>query len=410
MWETLFDHYLTRLIRTGQLSVTYPDGRRRQFGDGAGPAAALQVRDRATMRAICLNPEIGFGEGYMNGTVTTEGSSLEDNMRLVLRNVARGNTTGWLRAADGMRYALRNFWMRNSPRSARANVAHHYDLSDEFYRLMLDADMQYSCAYFGDPDMTLDAAQAAKKAHIANKLRIEPGMSVLDIGCGWGGMALTLARDYGARVTGVTLSENQLATAQARVREAGLGDRIDLQLMDYRALDRHFDRIVSVGMLEHVGAPQFRTYFDKVAELLDPDGVALIHTIGRNGPPTSQSPWLAKYIFPGGYVPSLEELVVPIARARLWNLDIESWRLHYAMTLRHWWRNFEANIDEVRSMYDERFIRMWRFYLLACIMVFEERDQMVFQFQLGHRRDAVPLTRDYLYRDGAASRSREAAE
>jgi cyclopropane-fatty-acyl-phospholipid synthase len=298
--------------------------------------------------------------------------------------------------------------MRNNARRSQSNVTHHYDISDEFYRLFLDKDMQYSCAYFAHPEMTLEDAQIAKKNHLARKLCVEPGMRVLDIGCGWGGMALTLAGEFGAHVTGVTLSENQLRTALQRANACGLTNKVELKLLDYRALTEPFDRIVSVGMLEHVGSPHFHDYFAKVADLLKPDGVALIHTIGRNGRPTVQSPWLNKYIFPGGYVPSLEELVVPIGRSGLWNLDIESWRLHYAMTLRHWLNRFEDNLSEVLRMYDERFVRMWRFYLIACIMVFEEADQCVFQLQLGHKRDAVPLTRDYLYEDTSIYRQNAA--
>lgn len=409
MWATVFNSIARQLVVEGELEVTYPDGRTIRYGPGPEPAAALQIHDTATLRAICRQPELGFGEGYMNGTVTVDGSTLEDMMRLAVRNSIRGKMPGWVKSIETLQYALRGFLMRNNAIKSRSNVAHHYDISDDLYSLFLDEDMQYSCAYFVHPDMTLEEAQAAKKAHIARKLCIEPGMRVLDIGCGWGGMALTLARDFGARVTGVTLSRNQLATARRRAAAAGLDRRTEFRLLDYRALDETFDRIVSVGMLEHVGAPHFQEYFSKVADLLDPDGVALIHTIGRNGPPTIQSPWLNKYIFPGGYVPSLQELVTPVGKAGLWNLDIENWRLHYAITLRHWLQRFDAEQDRVRAMYDDRFIRMWRFYLLACIMVFEEVDQCVFQLQLGHKRTAVPLTRDYLYHTEAMA-NRQAAE
>ena len=397
MWATVLDSILSKLIVEGELDVTYPDGRTRRYGPGGDPFAAVQIHDTATMQALCRYPEIGFGEAYMDGTLTTDGSSLMDVMKLAVRNSYAGKMPGWTRVLERLRYGFRKIVMRNTARRSRANVAHHYDISDALYRLFLDKDMQYSCAYFTHPDIALEDAQIAKKNHIARKLCIEPGMRVLDIGCGWGGMALTLSRDYGAHVTGVTLSQNQLATAQGRAAKAGLSAQTEFRLQDYRALDQKFDRIVSVGMLEHVGAPHFQEYFDKVGDLLAPDGISLIHTIGRNGPPTTQSPWLNKYIFPGGYVPSLEELVIPVGKAGLWNLDIESWRLHYAMTLRHWLQRFDRQLPRVREMYDERFIRMWRFYLIACIMVFEEADQCVFQLQLGHKRDAAPLTRDYLY-------------
>ena len=334
----------------------------------------------------------------MDGTVQFfSDTGLEDLLRLVLRNRSPNAFPAWVRALDRTRFHLRRFIQRNTADKAKANVAHHYDLSDDLYRLFLDEDMQYSCAYFARPSMTLEQAQAAKKAHIAAKLLLQPGLHVLDIGCGWGGMALTLARDYNVRVTGVTLSENQLATAQKRAEQAGLADRVTFKLMDYRDLSDRFDRIVSVGMLEHVGVPHYEAYFEKVADLLAPDGVALIHTIGRIAPPISHSPWIHKYIFPGGYVPSLSELAGPLEKSGLWQTDIEVWRLHYAMTLRTWRDRFDANLDTVRQNYDERFIRMWHYYLTACIMGFEEQHQAVYHFQLAHRRDAVPLTRDYLY-------------
>ena len=397
MWQAVLDRVLRGFITCGTLRITYPDGTARTYGDATQPEAHITLHDSALMARLVRNPEMAFGEGYMNGTLTVDEGGLESAMRIAIRCAASGSLPLLQQIQDWAGYLLRPILQRNSVRSARRNVAHHYDLSDDFYRLMLDPDMQYSCAYFQQPWMTLEQAQAAKKAHIARKLCLEPGMRVLDIGCGWGGLALTLARDHGVQVTGLTLSQNQHRTATARVRQAGLTDRIDIRLMDYRQMQDQFDRIVSVGMLEHVGAPQLRTYFDRVAALLKPDGVALIHSIGRNGPPTGQSPWLNKYIFPGGYVPSLEEIVRPVARTGLWFLDVESLRLHYALTLRAWRDRFESNLDQVRAMYDDRFIRMWRFYLTACILVFEERDQTVFQLQLGHRRDAVPLTRDYLY-------------
>ena len=408
MWDRIFDRMLSRLIVTGTLHITYPNGTQRTYGSEVGPTAGLHIADGATIRALCLQPDLAMGEGYMDGRITIENDDLETLLRLLLQNRREDLFPLWVRLATRAQTAVRGWIQRNTPVSARANVAHHYDISDDLYRLFLDEDMQYSCAYFSDPGQSLEEAQRAKKAHIAAKLQIEPGMRVLDIGCGWGGMALTLARDYGARVTGVTLSENQLATAQARARAAGLADRINFRLIDYRALDDRFDRIVSVGMLEHVGVPHYPEYFAKVADLLDPDGVALIHTIGRCAPPMVTSAWILKYVFPGGHVPSLSELAGPIEAAGLWSLDIEVLRLHYAMTLRHWRDRFEAQIDTVRRMYDERFIRMWRFYLTACMLAFEEQPQAVFQFQLARRRDAVPLTRDYLYPSQQAHRQHAA--
>ena len=404
MWTTLLDRMARRLIRQGQLTLTYPDGQTRIYGSGT-PAAAMHIRTDAALRALCLQPELALGEGYMDGTIDIGGNdALEALLTLLLHNRRPDAFPAYIRALDRLRFHARAWIQRNSSKTAKANVAHHYDISDDLYRLMLDADMQYSCAYFRDPGMTLEEAQAAKKHHIAAKLRIEPGMSVLDIGCGWGGMALTLAGDYGAQVTGVTLSENQLATAQQRAAQAGLSDKITFRLMDYRDLTDRFDRIVSVGMLEHVGLPHYDDYFSKVADLLDPDGIALIHTIGRVSPPMAHSPWIHKYIFPGGYVPSLSELMPALERSGLWQADIEVWRMHYALTLRAWRDRFDASLDTVRGWYDDRFIRMWRYYLTACIMAFEQQKQCVYHLQLAHRRDAVPLTRDYLYTPTSAQR------
>ncbi|MEM9523570.1 MAG: cyclopropane-fatty-acyl-phospholipid synthase family protein, partial [Pseudomonadota bacterium] len=269
--------------------------------------------------------------------------------------------------------------------------------SGELYDLFLHEDKQYSCAYFRTPGDTLEKAQAQKKAHIAGKLLLKPEMRVLDIGCGWGGMAMTLARDHGAHVTGVTLSEEQYKTANARVTAAGLQDKVRIFLSDYRDLDGVFDRIVSVGMFEHVGAPHYREYFSHVRRKLVPDGVALIHTIGRLNPPGVTSPWIHKYIFPGGYVPSMSETMAAIEKEGLVTADIEIWRLHYAETLRHWYDRFVARIEEARALYDDRFCRMWRYYLVASELTFRLSSQVVFQFQLARDQRAVPMTRDYLY-------------
>ncbi|WP_332872488.1 cyclopropane-fatty-acyl-phospholipid synthase family protein [Pontibaca salina] len=387
------------------MTVTMPSGARQIYGPGGAIEVEVAIRDDATLRALCLSPELALGEGYMDQRITVADDDIEGLLRLLLANLTDDFAPLWVRSAERIRYCLRHLLMRNTTKSARANVMHHYDISDDLYRLFLDDDMQYSCAYFKQPGMSLDAAQEAKKAHIAAKLCLEPGMRVLDIGCGWGGMALTLARDHGARVTGVTLSQNQLATARARAFEQGLQDQVEFRLTDYRELDEDFDRIVSVGMLEHVGAPHYPQYFNQVAHLLAPDGVALIHTIGRYAPPTVPSAWIDRYIFPGGYIPSLSELAVPVEKAGLWHLDIEILRLHYAVTLRHWLTRFDAQRAQVQKMYDERFIRMWRFYLISCMMTFEVGKLGVFQLQLGHQRDAVPLTRDYLYHLDSSARA-----
>ena len=398
MWGKLLDRMLTALIREGQMDVVFPDGSAHSYGRGA-PRVKVSLTDPDLPRRIVLNPDMGAGEGYMDGTLVIENDDLEGFFTLANVNIARNR--GWApqRVLNGLRRKFN--WMRtlNPARRARQNVAHHYDLSEKLYRSFLDTDMQYSCAYFREAAMTLEEAQAAKKAHIAAKLLLKPGMRVLDIGCGWGGMALTLARDYGVHVTGVTLSEEQLAVGQQRVREAGLEDKIDLRLQDYRDVRETFDRIVSVGMFEHVGTPHYHTYFRKVRDCLTPDGVALIHTIGRSGPPAFTSPWIDKYIFPGGYVPSMSEAMTAVEDEHLVTTDVEVWRLHYAKTLKEWRKRFEKAITDVTELYDERFCRMWRWYLCASEMTFRYQDQVVFQFQLAKANDGVPLTRDYIARD-----------
>jgi cyclopropane-fatty-acyl-phospholipid synthase len=281
--------------------------------------------------------------------------------------------------------------------ASKKNVAAHYDLTPALYDLFLDADRQYSCAYFRDARNSLEQAQADKKAHVARKLLIAPGMRVLDIGCGWGGLAITLARDFEAHVVGITLSEEQLAVARRRAEEAGLSGQVEFRLQDYREVEGTFDRVVSVGMFEHVGVPNYRTYFRTVRDRLAPDGVALIHTIGHAGPPSPTNPFIARHIFPGGYIPSLSEVAPAIERAGLRLCDLEAWRLHYAHTLRHWFDRFTARADEAEAIHDARFVRMWKFYLAASEATFRWGRQDVWQFQLSRKADSVPVTRDYLY-------------
>jgi cyclopropane-fatty-acyl-phospholipid synthase len=357
----------------------------------------VTITDPGLVRRLVLRPDLAVGEGYMDGTLTIADDDLHGFLGLTLANTARGSKVWWRRPFDAANFALRRLQMWNPAARSRRNVAHHYDLSSDLYALFLDEDRQYSCAYFRSPQDTLEQAQRQKKAHIAGKLLLKPGMRVLDIGCGWGGMAITLARDYGVHVLGVTLSQEQHRIANERVRAAGLQDRVEIRLTDYRAVTGTFDRIVSVGMFEHVGVPQFRTYFRKIHDLLAEDGVALIHTIGRAEPPSYTSAFILRYIFPGGYVPALSEVSRAIEAEGLWPADVEVWRLHYAETLRHWNDRFTARAARVREIYDDRFIRMWRFYLVASEMSFRAGRQCVFQFQLSRRVDAVPLTRDYLH-------------
>jgi cyclopropane-fatty-acyl-phospholipid synthase len=384
--------YLASLMREGSLAVRIAG--RHAFTVGSGdPAFTVRIADHLTAAKIGLNPGLAFGEAFMDGKAQIEGGGVYDFLDLIGRNLhlKKRRPVGRLRRrlSDVIEQA-------NARAQARSNVAHHYDLSVELYRRFLDADLQYSCAYFREEGMSLEEAQAAKKRHIAAKMLLYPGARVLDIGCGWGGMGLTLAEEYGAEVTGVTLSTEQLATARERAQKRGLQDRARFELTDYRDVAEPFDRIVSVGMFEHVGRPNYQQYFDGVARLLTDDGVAVIHSIGRSDGPNTTQPWIAKYIFPGGYIPALSEVLPAVERAGLIVTDIEILRLHYAETLRHWRARFEARRAEIEAMYDERFGRMWEFYLAASEIAFRHRDHMVFQLQLARRIDAVPLTRDYI--------------
>jgi len=402
IWQRAFDKLSRSLITFGSLRVIMPEGGTRDYGDRSGAPVTVRLRDQATVRHLVLNPELALGEAYMNGSLVVDDDDLQGLLALIVRNVRRADAhpVWWQKIAEASRTRLRGLVQNNIVKLARRNVAHHYDLSGRLFDLFLDADRQYSCGYFKDPDATLKQAQADKKAHIARKLVIKPDMSVLDIGCGWGGMALTLARDHGAKVVGITLSEEQHAYATERASREGLSDKVQFRLCDYRQIKGTFDRIVSVGMFEHVGLPHFKNYFGTIRNLLSPDGIALIHTIGWAGPAKATNPWLAKYIFPGGYVPALSEVMAAIEQNRLWSTDIECWRLHYAYTLRHWYERFCAHEDEVRALYDDRFVRMWRFYLAACEQTFRYGPQAVFQVQLSRSVDAVPLTRDYIYDAG----------
>ncbi|WP_416926629.1 class I SAM-dependent methyltransferase [Tropicimonas sp.] len=373
-----------------------PDRSYRNYGDGTSPQVAVRVSDPDLPRKLMFSPDLAIGEAYVDARLTIENDDLPGFLHLLLLNRGMGNTGAAIQTNLLLRRMVRRLRQRNPMPSAQKNVAHHYDLSPEFYALFLDEDRQYSCAYFRHPDDTLEQAQARKKAHIARKLLLEPGMRVFEIGCGWGGMAITLARDYGANVVGVTLSKEQYAIARARVKQAGLAAQVDIRLIDYRKVNETFDRVVSVGMFEHVGVPHYREFFGHVRERLAGDGVALIHTIGRRSPPGSTSPWITRYIFPGGYIPALSEVMKAVEKERLWATDIEFWRLHYAETLLHWRRRFERNIDTARALYDEQFCRMWRYYLVASEMSFRDLDHEVFQIQLARRVDTVPVTRDYL--------------
>jgi cyclopropane-fatty-acyl-phospholipid synthase len=389
----MLERYLGRVIRDGALSVRLPDGRVLTFGNGAGDPVRVAIASRRWLLRIGANPALGLGEAYTEGGLVLEQGTLPELIELIGRNSKHRPLK---RVGPLSRWWLDRRLQLNAPRAARRNVAHHYDLSVDFYRRFLDPDLQYSCAYFPHPGATLEEAQAAKKAHLAAKLLLEPGQQVLEIGCGWGGLALTLAQAAEVTVDGITLSTEQLALAQHRAEAAGLAGRARFSLTDYRHVAGAYDRIVSVGMFEHVGRPNFQAYFDQVARLLKDDGVAVIHSIGRSEGPALTQPWIAKYIFPGGYIPALSETLAAVERAGLIVTDIEILRLHYAETLRCWRERFEAARREIAEIYDERFCRMWEFYLAISEMAFRHRGHMVFQLQLGKRPDAAPLTRDYI--------------
>lgn len=384
---------LSRMIDVGHLSVATAGG---AFEVGEppdrlrGPDVAIKLHGWLTPWKIALKPDPGLGEAYIQGAIEFKRGNLWNLMELIGLN--------WMRWPSSPLCRLPAFPRAIDRRRARSNVAHHYDLSERFYRSFLDSDMQYSCAYFAREDMTLEEAQEAKKRHIAAKLCLRDGQHVLDVGCGWGGMALTLAGIADIRVTGVTLSREQHGVASERAARAGLADRVDFRLCDYRDLEGQFDRIVSVGMFEHVGPRNYEEFFIRLRDLLKPDGVALLHAIGRRGVPFHDRGFMPKYIFPEGHVPSLSEVTPAVERAGLWTTDIEILRLHYAETLRHWRDRFMRSREAVRQLYDDRFCRMWEFYLAGCEMAFRYGEMMVFQMQLTRSVSATPITRTYMTR------------
>ena len=393
----LFSSLLKTIIKHGALTVVSADGRTREFGDGKGRRVTVRLHDKSVATEMALNPYLKLGEAYVDGRLTIDPpATIYEFLDLLTANLGTRFAGPVFEIYGALRRAKRRFDQHNPIGKAQKNVAHHYDLDGGIYDLFLDADKQYSCAYFARPDMTLEEAQTAKKRHIAAKLRIEPGMRVLDIGCGWGGMALTLAEEAGAEVVGVTLSHERPKVARRRAEERGLAGRVDFRLQDYRTLTENFDRVVSVGMFEHVGVGHHREYFNRVRELLTDDGVALIHTIGRLDGPGSTNPWIAKYIFPGGYIPALSEVAGAAERSGVWMTDVEVLRLHYAETLREWRRRFIEKRETAARIYDEKFCRMWEFYLAGSETSFRNEGMCVFQMQLARKIETLPLTRDYM--------------
>ena len=404
-----FRAFLRRLVRKGRLEVETADGVIETFGHDQGPLLGVKLLDRAAERRLMLDPALSLGELYVDGRLVVTKGGLYDLLELGARNLAELEGEPWAKALAKARFAFRGLHQRNDRQRAKRNVASHYDFDQRLYNLFLDPDWQYSCAYFEYPGQSLEDAQTAKKRHIAAKLLPKDGATALDIGCGFGGLALYLAGVAGARVTGVTLSEEQFTVAKNRAREAGLADRVDFRLQDYRDVGETFDRIVSVGMFEHVGVNHYDEFFAKARGLLKDDGVMLLHSIGRNSVPGVTNPWIRKHIFPGGYIPSLSEVLPAVERAGLFVTDIEILRLHYADTLRAWRERFMARRDEAAKLYDERFCRMWEFYLAGSETSFRVDGHMVMQLQLARRQESVPLTRDYIPEREAELRRRESA-
>ena len=405
MSKLLLTRFLGSVIRSGTLEITFADGSRERLGTAQEGYRDVAIRfaDTKVPRHILMDPRLGAAEAFMDGRLVVERGGIMELVELLRSNGPwdRGDELRGpklrKRLVNSIHFARESF---NNRIGAKRNVAHHYDIGNDLYRLMLDAEhMQYSCAYWTENTATLAQAQRAKLAHIAAKLAIAPGHKVLDIGCGWGGMAIFLARNYDVRVLGITLSEEQLALARERAADAGVEDRVTFELIDYRDLAARketFDRIVSVGMFEHVGRPQFEAFFQACTALLDADGVMLLHTIGRFGSPGTTDAFTRKYIFPGGYIPALSETVAASEKYRLIATDVETLRLHYAKTLRAWYANCEANREAIVAMHDERFYRMWTFYLAGATAAFEWGGMGNYQIQFARSRHALPLTRDYI--------------
>ena len=409
----MLSRFLRAVIKDGNLCLIDNRGLSQSFGDGSGVQVTIRIHNKITQWRLLFNPQLSVGEAYMKGTLTLDNGTLYKILSLVTNNIKYLENhplykiTGWLSRL------FRRLQQHNPIGKAQKNVAHHYDLSDDLYDLFLDEDRQYSCAYFDKNTLTLEEAQVSKKRHIAAKLLLDKqGLKILDIGSGWGGMGLYLAQISGANVTGVTLSKEQHKVSVERAINAKLSSQAVFQLKDYREQTGTFDRIVSVGMLEHVGAGHYKEYFNKVKQLLTDDGVALIHSIGRIDPPGTTNSWLRKYIFPGGYAPAMSEVISAIEKTGLWITDIEILRLHYAETLYKWRKRFQARRKEAQMLYDEEFCRMWEFYLVAAEIGFRQNGQMVFQIQVTKQQDALPLTREYIaeWEKGVVGKENQAAQ
>ncbi|CAM1642153.1 class I SAM-dependent methyltransferase [Bartonella apihabitans] len=392
----------SHIITKGNLTIIDSRGVTYQFGDQTGKPIQIRFTSAKWEREVALDPALKLGEAYMNDGFEFIKGDIYSLLETIFESTGPiAENQLWMKAFSFIRTATKRFAQMNTLRRSAKNVEHHYDLSGKLYEMFLDPDRQYSCGYFENPNVGLGEAQLAKKRHLAAKLQVKENEKLLDIGCGWGGLGLYFARVLGANVTGVTLSHEQHGIANQRAKNLGLQDKAKFFLLDYRKLDDAFDKIVSVGMFEHVGIGHYKEYFDHVKRLLKPDGRFVLHSIGRSGEPGATNPWIAKYIFPGGYIPALSEVIPVIEKSGLIITDIEILRLHYAETLKAWREAFLAHWDEAKALYDERFCRMWEFYLAASESAFRWQGMMVFQIQLAHKQDAVPLTRDYITEEEA---------
>ena len=390
-------HVLKKIYFKNKLTIVDSKNNIHQFGSGTGNLK-IRLKNKSIEKKLFRNPSLHFGEGYMNNEILIEEGSIEELIDLITScydDFIKHNSI--YRMYENFSGYFKIFQQLNEVVKSKQNVAHHYDLKEDLYKLFLDKDMQYSCAYFHNENISLDQAQIDKKNHIINKLQISEKMKVLDIGCGWGGMAIEIAKQTGAKVKGITLSENQFETASKRAQEEGLSEKITFKLQDYRDENETYDRIVSVGMFEHVGIKYFKEYLKKTYDLLKDSGVFLLHTIGQRGVPTATSPWIRKYIFPGGYIPSLSDIIHETEKLNINITDIEILRLHYAHTLTHWYKNVQKNKSQIINMFDERFYRMWEFYLLASKYSFVNMGNVVFQIQISKNINNLPLTRNYMY-------------
>ncbi len=398
--ERLLDEVYSRVIKKGTLNIIDAFGKMHKFGDDGSPSVTIRLNEASLHHKLAFNPQLFIGEAYMDGQLTIEQGTLKDFFEILFSNTCSKIPHGWLRTMEFANFLVRNMQQVNNIANSTRNVKHHYDLSGDFYDLFLDKDKQYSCAYFTESDQTLEEAQQMKMRHIVNKLLVNHNDRVLDIGCGWGGLACEIAKMTGAQVKGITLSGEQLKVARQRAKKEGVSNLVKFEQADYRQLmqeEETYDRIVSVGMFEHVGIDHYGEFFQKINELLEDDGVMLLHSIGRAQGPSSTNPWIRKYIFPGGYIPALSEVIPQVEKANLHITDVEVLRMHYARTLQEWRYRFYENLEDVRKIYDSRFCRMWEFYLTGAEASFEHWGNMVFHLQLSKQITAVPLTRDYLY-------------